>query len=106
MFLTTNSPRTHKLISEAERDYIIQNTTLDINKRSENLVNEVARENEALRNKSSSIKTPWLAIFKSKACIAIFVSHFSCNWSNYLFLTQLPTFMKEILKFDIKSVIT
>ncbi len=39
----------------------------------------------------------------SKACIAIFVGHFTHNWGNYLFLTQIPTFLKDVLKFDLKA---
>ena len=47
---------------------------------------------------------PWKRIISSKVCIAHFVAHFCSNWGNYLFLTQLPSFMKDVLKFDIKSV--
>jgi ACS family sodium-dependent inorganic phosphate cotransporter-like MFS transporter 5 len=46
----------------------------------------------------------WRLIFTSKPAIAIFVSHVGANWGNYLFLTQIPTYMKEILRFDIESV--
>lgn len=41
---------------------------------------------------------------KSKPCLALFVGHASSNWGMYLFLTSLPTYMKEVLKFDVKSV--
>jgi ACS family sodium-dependent inorganic phosphate cotransporter-like MFS transporter 5 len=41
----------------------------------------------------------------NKACIALFVGHTTSNWGTYLFLTNIPTYMKEVLKFDIKSVI-
>ena len=41
----------------------------------------------------------------SKACIALFIGHVCSNWGTYLFLTNIPTYMKEVLKFDIKSVI-
>ena len=69
---------------------------------------------------------PWKEIITSKVCIGIFVGHFANNWGkpglqcppvlaiqadadfqpegNYLFVTQLPSFMKDVLKFDIKSV--
>ena len=52
---------------------------------------------------SETKKVPWKAIFVSKVCWATFVGHFCNNWGNYMFLTQLPTFMKDVLKFDIKS---
>lgn len=48
---------------------------------------------------------PWKAMLTSKRCIAIFVAHVCVNWGNYLFLTQMPTYMKDILQFDIKSVL-
>lgn len=50
-------------------------------------------------------KIPWLAIFTSRPCIVIFIGQFSHNWGNYLFLTSIPTFLKDVLKFDMKSVI-
>jgi MFS transporter, ACS family, solute carrier family 17 (sodium-dependent inorganic phosphate cotransporter), member 5 len=48
-------------------------------------------------------KTPWLDIIKSKSFWGLVIAHFSSNFGTYLFLTQLPTYMREILKFDIKS---
>ena len=40
----------------------------------------------------------------SKASLGIFAAHFCGNWGLYLFLTQMPTYLKEVLRFDIKSV--
>lgn len=40
----------------------------------------------------------------SKTCLSLFFGHTCQNFGTYMFLTQLPTYMKEILKFDIKSV--
>lgn len=47
------------------------------------------------------IKHPWKAIFSSKAVIAIVVCHFSENWGFYTLLTQLPTFLKDTLNFNL-----
>lgn len=79
--LTSETPSTHKSISNIERDYILQTTKIT----------------------KTSGKIPWSLIFRSKSCIAIFVTHFCVDWATYLFLTQLPSFMHDILKFDIKS---
>ena len=72
-------------------------------------------------------KTPWIAMIFCKPSIAIFFAHFSSNFGMYfiiskilsikfnyvltilkkgiyLFLTSLPTFLKDVLKYDIKSV--
>ena len=86
LLLTAETPSKHRFISEGERDYIIQTSE----KKSETM--------------DESSKTPWLEIAKSKSVIAIIFSHFACNWANYLFLTQLPSYMNDILRFDIKSV--
>jgi hypothetical protein len=47
---------------------------------------------------------PWFKIFKSRACIALFIGQMCSDWGIFLFLTSLPTYMKEVLKFDISSV--
>jgi ACS family sodium-dependent inorganic phosphate cotransporter-like MFS transporter 5 len=39
----------------------------------------------------------------SKACIVLFIAHFTSSWGVVLFLTNAPIYMKEVLKFDIKS---
>lgn len=49
-------------------------------------------------------KAPWKEIIKSRALFACVVAHMCNNWQLYTLLTSLPTFMKAVLKFDIKSV--
>ena len=49
-------------------------------------------------------KVPWLKIFKSKACWSVFIGHFTHEWGNYMFMTQIPSYLRDVLKFDIKSV--
>jgi len=83
MILTTDSPKTHKYISSSELNYILESTS----QRTDNNIQ----------------KAPWLAILGSKACIAIFISHFCYNWSMFFFLTELPSFMNDILLFDIET---
>ncbi|XP_025080882.1 uncharacterized transporter slc-17.2-like isoform X2 [Pomacea canaliculata] len=46
---------------------------------------------------------PWKSIFTSRAVWAIIVAHSCGNYGAYMLLTQIPTYMKEVLKFDIKS---
>ena len=50
------------------------------------------------------LATPWLAILTSPAVWATSAAHFANNWGFYTMLTCLPTYMNDILKFDIKSV--
>lgn len=47
------------------------------------------------------IKHPWKAFFTSMAFYAIIASHFSENWGFYTLLTQLPSFLKDTLNFDL-----
>lgn len=35
---------------------------------------------------------------------AIIVSNIACDWGGYTLLTNIPTYMKEVLKLDITSV--
>lgn len=44
---------------------------------------------------------PWKSILTSVPVWAIIAANFSENWGFYTFLTQLPKYMKDILKFDI-----
>ncbi len=81
--LTAKSPADHHFISEKEREYIIANTK---------------------KSSTQQNKTPWLGIVKSASFWGLVFAHFSSNFGTYLFLTQLPTYMKEVLKFDIKAV--
>lgn len=41
----------------------------------------------------------------SRPVYGLILTHFCSNFGIYLFLTQLPSYMNDILKFDIKSVI-
>ncbi|KAK6174796.1 hypothetical protein SNE40_013375 [Patella caerulea] len=77
-----DTPSEHPRISAAERNYI---------------------ESGIGDKQTRVLTTPWLAIAKSRAMQACLVAHFCNNWIHYTLLTGLPTFMKEVLKFDIKS---
>ncbi|XP_052803963.1 uncharacterized transporter slc-17.2-like isoform X1 [Mya arenaria] len=46
---------------------------------------------------------PWRAIFTSGPVWAILLANGCGNFGAYMLLTQMPTYMKEVLKFDIKS---
>ncbi|XP_030370470.1 sialin [Scaptodrosophila lebanonensis] len=52
---------------------------------------------------SKNIKHPWKAIFTSMAFYAIMASHFSENWGFYTLLTQLPSFLRDTLNFDLSK---
>ncbi|XP_076823695.1 sialin-like [Clavelina lepadiformis] len=50
-----------------------------------------------------SSAVPWKKIFSSKAVWAISIAHFCNNWGFYTLLTCLPTYLKDVLHFDIKQ---
>ncbi|XP_075232404.1 vesicular glutamate transporter 1-like isoform X2 [Lycorma delicatula] len=79
-FVVSETPRTDKNISEAERDYIEDaigptfiNTKVDI---------------------------PWRRMLVSAPVWAIIAAHFSENWGFYTLLTELPTFMNDRFHFN------
>ncbi|XP_069674254.1 vesicular glutamate transporter 2-like [Periplaneta americana] len=61
---------------------------------------------ESLGTSSSSQKDlvhPWTKFLTSPPVWAIIAAHFSENWGFYTLLTQLPTFMKDTLKFELEK---
>lgn len=102
-FLTADTPHDHKFIKDNEKNYIGRQIKH----------HKLVRMNQLNFYKAIYFifllviqgRTPWLSIMRSKACIALFIGHATSNWGTYLFLTNIPTYMSEVLKFDIKSVI-
>ncbi|XP_076083719.1 sialin-like isoform X3 [Mytilus galloprovincialis] len=80
MLLVHDTPAKHPRISKVERDYIEKSIGV-----------------------KEKMPTPWLAILTSPAVWATSAAHFANNWGFYTMLTCLPTYMKDVLKFDIKS---
>ena len=52
---------------------------------------------------SDQPQTPTIALFRSRAVWAIVVAHFCNNWSLYVLLSWLPTFVTQGLGFDFKD---
>lgn len=82
-FFGGNSPVEHRSISAEERDFI------------ENSLGN--------QDHSKKIITPWKAIFTSAPMFALTISHCAHNWGFWTLLTEMPTFMKNVLDLDIKS---
>ncbi|CAH1784347.1 unnamed protein product [Owenia fusiformis] len=90
MVLTTDTPAEHKRISEVERDHIEKSIKV-----------REGTQNDAEPKEEPPI--PWCKMMTSPAVWAIIVSNTGCDWGGYTFLTNIPTYMKEVLKFDITS---
>ncbi|XP_025085593.1 sialin-like isoform X1 [Pomacea canaliculata] len=85
MLLVFDSPDQHPRISAQELEYI----------------------QASLRGRggksSTAVTIPWRSILTSKPVWAIVVTHTCANWGTYTFLTNIPTYLKEVLRFDIKK---
>uniref|UniRef100_A0A7G3AT52 Sialin n=1 Tax=Lutzomyia longipalpis TaxID=7200 RepID=A0A7G3AT52_LUTLO len=84
LILVRSSPETDGFISKEERSYIAKS-----------LGNETEEKKKIVH--------PWKSILTSMAVWAIVVSHFSQNWGFDTFLTQLPTFLNDILGLEIQA---
>ena len=82
-----DSPRDQRCISNEEKAYILESTQEQLSGHSQ-----------------SEFEAPWRAILTSPACWALFIIHTCNNWGTYTFLTSIPKYMAEVLRFDIKSV--
>jgi ACS family sodium-dependent inorganic phosphate cotransporter len=80
IIFVANSPETDRFISEAEKLYIIEH-----------------------RGKRHEVpKPPWKGLFTSLPVLAITGAHFCFNWGYYTMFTDLPSYMKHTLKFDLE----
>jgi MFS family permease len=101
-FLVFDSPQQHPRISPEEKATIVGSLS------SANLVREgsaVSIEEAADGEKQKAMPVPWKAIWTSVPFWAIIVADLGNNWGFWLLLTELPTYMKNMLGYDIKKVI-
>ncbi|KAL4221287.1 hypothetical protein ACF0H5_019550 [Mactra antiquata] len=83
MYIASDTPNSHTRITEEERKYITGSIEYKVDRK--------------------TVKVPWLSMLKSKCLWACLTAHVCNNWTNYTLLTNIPTFMKDVLKFDIKA---
>ncbi|KAL4097614.1 hypothetical protein QTP88_022357 [Uroleucon formosanum] len=84
LLLGSESPDTHRLITQSEKNYIKSSLTQTVSEK-KNLI------------------TPWKEIFTSMPVWAVTISHAGHNCGFWLLLSEMPTFISSVLKFDIKS---
>lgn len=51
-----------------------------------------------------SAPVPWRCMFRSKACWAVGAANVGHAWGFYTLLTELPSYMDNILHFNMKQV--
>ncbi|XP_076064319.1 putative inorganic phosphate cotransporter isoform X2 [Oratosquilla oratoria] len=79
-----DKPSSHPWISNEERTYIETSLSLKA-------------------SNSKALPIPWYHILTSMPFWAIVVSHFGHNWGFYMLLTELPTYLKTILHFNMSE---
>lgn len=84
LILGANSPAVHRSIGVEEKYYI------------EKSLGHLQGQN------AQSI--PWKHIFTSMPLWALIIAHCGYNWGFWTLLTEIPSFMNYIMKFDMKSV--
>ncbi|KAH9509804.1 hypothetical protein Btru_045240 [Bulinus truncatus] len=82
-FLVYDSPSLSRRITPLERGYI--------------------QHHVLFKDGQKPQPVPWRAIFKSLPFWSILIGHTCGNYGLYMLLTQIPTYMKEVLKFDLKT---
>ncbi|XP_045529484.1 putative inorganic phosphate cotransporter [Pieris brassicae] len=80
-----SSPNTHPYISDCEKKYLNENV--------ESLSNNEVRLNPV----------PWRALVRSVPLWALIIAGIGHDWGYYTMVTDLPKYMTDVLKFDIKS---
>lgn len=88
IILVQDKPALQPLISVEERNMIT--TSLGVQSTDE-------------KQQQPARATPWRAIFTSAPFWAIFIAHVCSNWGWYMVLIELPFYMKQVLKFNIKE---
>ncbi|KAG8225481.1 hypothetical protein J437_LFUL004482 [Ladona fulva] len=92
MALVSDSPATHKSICLKERYFI------EWSLRQENGLSEHQRHGD-----DNTANTPWLHIATSLPLWAALLTLWGQSWAFYTLLTELPTYMANMLHYDIKK---
>ncbi|XP_037046143.1 sialin-like isoform X2 [Bradysia coprophila] len=85
IFIVKRSPQDDLHMTNEERTYI------------------VASLGHQKPNQPKFSEAPWKEIWTSSAVWAIIVAHFCESWGFFTLLTQLPSFLKDILNYDISN---
>lgn len=111
MYLVYDKPRDHPRISCAERDYIERSLQAQRLMEEPDLEEEPDIEEECdqqenrvrLRRPVEAEGIPWRSLLTSVPLWAILLTQCGQGWAFYTQLTELPTYMSNILHFDIQS---
>ncbi|XP_058461728.1 sialin-like [Malaya genurostris] len=82
--IVKRSPERDRFITSSEKEYILKSLG-------------------RVEGDVGKIRHPWKAILTSKAVFALIVANFCENWGFYFLLTQLPTFLKDAMHFEVTT---
>lgn len=82
VWLGADSPRVHPSISQHERTYI---------------------QHSLQQTSSMELKTPWKSILTSLPVWSLICAHVGNGWNMAIILTELPSFISSVLKFNISD---
>ncbi|XP_075977973.1 putative inorganic phosphate cotransporter [Anticarsia gemmatalis] len=83
MFLGADSPQTSRMISEEERLYI------------QTSLGHIGGHKK--------LRTPWKSLWTSLPFISLIIASCGFNWGFWTLMTEIPTYMKQVMGVDIKS---
>jgi len=68
------------------------------------LIEQSLNQNEGTNDdEKKNLKVPWLQMFTSMPFITLIIVHCAHNWGFWTLLTEIPSYMKNILGMDIKK---
>lgn len=82
LFFGHNSPSEHPTVTSEEKKYIQQGSS---------------------SSKETRLKTPWKSILTSSSVWAIVIAHVGNNWGFWTLLTEIPSYMQDVLNFSLKD---
>lgn len=82
-YFVYDSPESHPRISEAEREEIC--------------------EKVKGKKRTDQVKLPWLKLLASPAVWSVLIVHGSLGFCHFMIITQLPTYMKDVLNFNLRK---
>jgi len=104
MYLVYDKPSDHPRISESEREYIERSLQVQrlINQDLAEAEEEEGQDEVSLRAPPEE-PIPWSSLLTSVPLWAILLTQCGQGWAFYTQLTELPTYMKQVLRFSLKS---
>ncbi|XP_049765323.1 sialin-like [Schistocerca cancellata] len=93
VYFVYDDPESHPRVSEKEKTYIIENTK-------RNRIESSDKDPDA-HDKKDLIGNPWPMILTSVPMWAHVLIMFATGWVNYTLLSELPTYVGNILHYDI-----